>query len=210
MQAATPSDSRLDSLEVEIKRLREQGSQNAVETALGQVRALALRSTTPNATLVAALEHLSDTAIVHGHSDCEHYKMVLKACRDNEGEGPLQTLITKLLGTEAAKKVATGLESWRKAVAKSKPTGGDKTTPVNNPQPLMQHPAYPSTPPPFWMSQNPWLSFPPYGMFPNPHRGRGRGRGRGAYNPSSKQNPRLCFNCKSPDHIVSECTASAK
>ena len=97
-----PSDNTLDTLEQEVKRLREKGSQVAVETALGQVRALALRSTTPNAALVAALETLSDSAIVHNHKDTEHFKMVLKACRDNEGEGPLQTLITKLLGTEAA------------------------------------------------------------------------------------------------------------
>lgn len=162
-----------------------------MEASLGQVRALALRTATNNVNLVAALETLADAATANAHPDAEHYKMVLKACREHEAMGPLNTLVTRLLGTEVAKKVATGLETWKKSVAKASnatnPQSGHQGTQASN---MPYYPGFMPGPPPMWSG------FPPsYGSF----RGRGRGRGRGSR--SIKQ----CFVCRSPEHFASDC-----
>ena len=80
----------MDALEQELKKLKEAGGHNTTEAALGQVRALALRSTTTNTVLVASLENLADTAAANNHPEAANYKMVLRVCRDSEDLGPLE------------------------------------------------------------------------------------------------------------------------
>ena len=171
-------------MEDEIKRLKENSGAASVETALGQVRALALRASTHNSALVAALETLADIASANNHKEQDHFKMILKAARENEYVGPLHTLITKLLGTDVAKKVSSGLETWRKSVLKEGGLAGNQ-----------HHWGYPGPgayggPPPPW--------------FMGPMAGRGRGaRGRGRH--SGPPKPKACFNCKALDHFAIHC-----
>jgi len=106
IQAMSDED-RMEAIENELKRLKDSSSLSTVEASLGQVRALALRSSTSNSVLIAALENLSDCAAVNGHPDADTYKMVLKACRDSEDIGPLHGLINKLIGSDIAKKITT-------------------------------------------------------------------------------------------------------
>ena len=165
-----------------------------MEAALSQVRALALRTTTDNAVLVAALEALADTAAAHNHADADQYKLVLKACRDSEALGPLHGLINKLIGTEMAKKIATSLEGWKKALKKEGPQANS-----NNQQQQASSGSRTGSqgfmpPGPFGPYGGPPPHWPPFGNF----RGRGRGRPQGP-------RPRTCYYCKSPDHLLMEC-----
>ncbi|XP_064626844.1 uncharacterized protein LOC135487250 isoform X2 [Lineus longissimus] len=70
---------RLKLLEGEVKRIRQTQEGTSVQTALSQVRTLALRTTTPNGVLLASLESLYDTAVASDHTDKELYKMALKS-----------------------------------------------------------------------------------------------------------------------------------
>ena len=99
---------RLQAMEEEIKHLKKNSGAASVETALGQVRAQALRASTQNSVIAAALETLADIASANNHKEQDHFKMNFKAARENEYIGPLHTLITKLLGMHVAKKVSSG------------------------------------------------------------------------------------------------------
>ena len=188
LQPAEDDGDRLTSIEKELKRLREGNAHSSVDAALGQVRALALRSSTDNAVLVAALETLADLAAAHSHEDAQQYKLVLKACQDSEALGPLHGLINKLIGTDMAKKIASSLEGWKKSLKRDDGKTPQRPQPQQqgNHQPPMMGGFYPGPPPP------PWAQF---GNF----RGRGRGRPQGAYR------TKRCFLCNSPDHLVMEC-----
>ena len=147
--------------------------------ALAQVRTLALRSTSSNQVLLAALETLYDVATNTSHDEADTYKMALKACRDQEELGPLHGLVTKLLGTEMAKKTQTAVDSWKKAMNKKTAKKEDMQT---------QSPA-----PASWSNQY-------VGSF-----GGGRGRGRGFRNPNRPTAPRACFICRSVEHLLQNC-----
>ena len=166
-----------------------------MEACLSQVRALALRAATPNGILLAALESLSDSAAAHGHEEAETYRMVLKACKECEGDGPVHGLINKLIGSELAKKISTSMEGWRKTLRKEERKA--PRSQAHQPQhsqpglfPHVGHNFYPPTPPPAWMS----------------FRGRPRG-GRPRGGPSR---PRACYLCKSTDHILADCPGVRK
>ena len=96
--------------------MKETQEIGTVEAVLSQVRTLALCT---NTVLIAAMETLSDTAWRVDHKDKGHFKMSLKACREQESEGDLHSLIIKLLGSDVAKKVNTSIEAWKKALKKS-------------------------------------------------------------------------------------------
>ena len=171
-----------------------------MQSALSQVRTLALRTTTPNQVLLASVEHLYDLASASSHKDTEIYKMALKACRENEGAGRLHSLVTKLLGTDAAKKTQTAIDQWHK-VAKKEKEGEKKKEDQGSSYPVMPGQSVPSYP------VMPGQSVPSYPVMPGPspwfypYQRPSRGRGRGG----RPMGPRTCFICKSTDHMVSGC-----
>ena len=182
---------RIAALEEQYRELRQQTGSASVSTALNQVRALALRQTTPNSVMIAALETLYDAAMANGDEEGETYKLVLKVSRENENSGPLQGLVTKLLGTASAKAVTSGVEAWRRSLP-SKPSSWESQH-FGSPPPWAQH----------WLGapQQGQYSGPPHGYFAAPPRGRGRGsRGRGQSN-----GPRKCYGCQATDHLLSQC-----
>jgi hypothetical protein len=216
-------------LEEQMKDMKNTAGQVTVETALAQVRALADRSTSTNASLIASLEVLSDQASINNHADKEHYKIALKAVRGKEKcQTPLQGLVVKLIGSDAAKKVNASVDSWLKANKKTidqnlpfKPphdfedpnaqymyntTSTAQTISYNPWQPQSQF-QYQNN----WQSQQyprtPWYGYQASGP-QTPWRGSYRGprfnsfRGRGA---PSRGSTRLCFACKSPDHLMDKC-----
>ena len=135
-QSHDASPARLAIVEEELKRLREEKHQSTVAQILQQVRTLARRPTTSNDVLIASLENLYDEANLTGHEDTELFKTTLQACRTNFTEGQLHGLITKLIGTEAAKKAQAAIDQWRRAEAKSvkTPATSEATSKVEDPK----------------------------------------------------------------------------
>ena len=159
-----------------------------MDTALAQVRALAGRDSSSNSSIISAVEVLVDTAGVHNHPDRQQYKTALKVIREKETAGyPLNSLAIKLLGNEVEKKVYSSAETWLKAQRKirEKPdeTVRSGTSSGSDLATILQLLQQPQT----------------YGAY---RRGRGfRGRGSG----SRPGTTRLCYLCKSPDHLVQSC-----
>ena len=102
-----------------MKKMKKDVGQVSVDTALAQVRTMALRSTTPNEVLLAAMETLSDAAQRIGHKEADHYKLSLKMLKEYEHWGPLNSLVIKLVGSDVAKKVNACVDTWKKALTKS-------------------------------------------------------------------------------------------
>ena len=100
----------------EMKQTQEKAN---VQLALSQVRTLAIRSSSTNSVLIAALESLYDATTISNHAQKDTYKFALKACRENESSGPLHGLIIRLLGTDEAKKTQVALEAWKKSQKKN-------------------------------------------------------------------------------------------
>ena len=188
-----PTLQRLMLLEAELAEMRASQGQGTVQNALAQVRVLALRASTSNTVLIAAMETLADAAQRVNDKQAEHFKMSLKACRENEKEGRLHSLITKLIGSEEAKKVNSSLDAWKKGITKAEKTEKEKKGDGQPPELMAQI-----------MGMMMGQFHPGMGM-----RGRGRGRGRGAYSrqPTYQypQGQRLCYSCQSPDHISRNC-----
>ena len=197
-----------EELQEEVKKMKsdqEQFKYDSVEFHLQQVRTLALRPSTPNEVMLATVETLYDTANALKHPDTDTYKIALKACRENVNSGKLHGLVTKLLGTDAAKKAQSAIEAWKKAERKKeKQEGKDKDTPstnvnntaansMNNVPNQMQ--GFGQAPPPWWFGN---FGATGYQSFQRPSFYRGRGRG-------GRTNNRQCFICRSSDHMVSSC-----
>ena len=176
---------------------------------LHQVRNLAKRPATSNDVLLAAIETLYDSANMASHPDVETYKMTLHACREHSQEVPLQGLVIKLLGTDAAKKAPTAIDQWKKvnktksskSESAEKKTEGAATVSTSKPDANQMNPN--NIPP--WLAfglGNPfhYPGFSGYSAFPGGYPGRnmrGRGRGRGT--------GRHCFLCRSTDHMLAAC-----
>lgn len=189
---SSPSKDRLQALEEEVKRMRQEKEMGSVDSALQQVRTLALRSTTPNGVLLSSMESLYDTAVRASHEDQELYKTALRACRENDTKGDLHGLITKLIGTDSAKKAQTAIEAWSKTMRKmgkdkeqEKAKGKMDTTVGTMPRSM--------GPQSYGQGQGQGFLYYP--------RARGRGYSRGGYN----RPPRACFICKSLQHMVANC-----
>ena len=188
---------RLDQLEQEMKKMRGSGT-TAVDTALAQVRALADRTSTTNSSLIAALEVLSDQAAIHNHPDKEQFKMALKVVRAKEDMGvPLQGLVIKLVGTDAAKKVNASVDSWLKAQKKrpSSSEGASKNSKDKESDPSSSQGL-----------ANPLLIAQTVAQVQAAQQGAWRGRSRGSNRPRYSA-ARLCYICKSPEHLAAKCTA---
>ncbi len=201
---AKENTDRLSLLEAELKELKAAQGQETVDQALSQVRVLALRSTTSNAVLLAGMETLSDTAYKVGHKHAEHYKMCLKACKEHEGDGKLQGLVTKLVGSEEAKKVNASLDAWRKALRKEDKKDKEKK---GQDKDVDKFPTVPDwIQPLMWSTMmggasqaaGPWVSGRGCGRY----RGRGflHNRGRYGYADQGK-----CYACQSTEHRVKDC-----
>lgn len=177
---------RMDTLEGEIKKLKQDQEKGNVQMALAQVRTLALRQSTSNAFLLAAVENLYDTAVNANNEEKDMYKMTLKACRENDKAGPLHGLIIKLVGNDTAKKAQVAIDSWKKALKKADKELKEEKKKEDLVSPYFQYAA-------------PRLT-PQYGQAFN-YSWRGRGRpNRGGF-----RGARTCFLCRSPDHIVATC-----
>jgi len=191
---ATPT-TRLEVVESELKRMKDESSATSVQMHLNQVRTLARRPTSTNDGLLAAVEALYDVANATGHKQTESYKTALQACRENCSGGRLHSLVTKLLGTEAAQKAQTAIDAWKKAESKAAKTEAHESPSSGSKQeaaPRLDS-GFPNFP------GFPWFPWGPPPFSGRPFRGRGRGRGAGP--PSGRQ----CFICKSPDHVLNEC-----
>jgi hypothetical protein len=187
-----PELTRIQTIESEMKRLRQEQEGGSVKSALSQVRTLALRSSTPNGVLLAALEQLHDIAVVADHPDKDAYKMAMKACRDNDGSGQLHGLVTRLLGTDSAKKAQTAVDSWKKYLKKAEKEKQDKdreSVKDDKKQKGKETNLFDQVIPLLFQS---FL----------PSRGRGRGR---PFQRSGQSSVRTCYVCRSSDHLMSGC-----
>lgn len=107
---------RLVYLEQEVKRLRAKSKSGSVDNALAQVRHLSARASVENSVLMAAVEHLVDSATLSNHPEKEAYMYVhyYKACRELENGPGLRRLVITL-GDSTAKRVSQALESVKRA-----------------------------------------------------------------------------------------------
>ena len=207
-QTSPPTDttgtsdvSRLATLEQEVKKLRQEAQAGSVDQALSQVRNLAAKSKVDNAVLLAAMEHLADTAQRANHPQADEYTLSLKACRDLEGEGGLRSLVIKLVGTDVAKRVNSAIEGWKKVHRKWQELGSTKQS--NDSALVSTSTGAPTA------SLAPSFTWPPvtppfnrgYFMGGYPFRGSRRGRGR-SY---PAQNERRCYLCREVGHLMSTC-----
>jgi len=185
-KSSTSATDRLSEVENELKKLKESHSAGGVEYALKQVRNLALRSSTDNGVLLAAMESLHDAAVITNHADAPIYKMTLKSCRENDDTGyPLHTLITKMIGDEASKKAQAAIDAWQKSARKAKQMKEEAKGKKNSS--TDENGDRPST--------STWFpSFASRGRGSRQYAGRGR---RGAASG--------CFICKSPEHFMRNC-----
>jgi hypothetical protein len=188
--------------------LKNAAGKVSVETALAQVRALADRPTSTNASLVAAMEVLSDIAIINEHVEREHFKIALKAVRQREHVStPLHGLIVKLIGSDVSKKVNSSVDSWLKA--NKRLTSSDLSL---NPQSNVfdQFNRWPyNASNQFSNPQNQNWQYPSQQMTPGSFRGGRWGRPqrfRGPPRfPTQHQPLRACYACKATDHLMDKC-----
>jgi hypothetical protein len=194
VQDGVDESTRLQTLESELKRLRQDHDGGSVTTALAQVRTLALRVSTSNGVLVAALETLYDAAVLADHVEKDHYKMALKACRENDAGGPLHALITRLVGTDSARKAQIAVDSWKKTMKKAEKENEKGADDKDDKEKGKKTGADTSM----------WSQFAPL-LFQG-FSGMQRGRGRGRYlNRMPPQAPRACYLCRSTDHFMAAC-----
>lgn len=201
----------LTSLQEEVKRLKEEKSGSTVDSALAQVRNLAAKSEgVTGAVLMSAFEHLADTATLAGHEDAEFYRSGVKECKEFVGKSNLRLLVTRLIGTTAAKKVATSVDAWRKSNGKNdQPTSSGAST-TGSAAAQSQDVGASNQVMANMMAMAPWaMMFG--GQMPGSAGGQygGRqnrrfGRGRGDYGGSSR-GPRRCYKCNSTDHMIAAC-----
>lgn len=117
-RAAPPDDAaRFEAIDAQLKRLREEKDAGSVTSALAEVRTLALRKTVDREVLIARFEHLVDMATNSQHDEADYYKLCMKAIRDAPGE--IRSLVTRLIGTDKAKKVAALVDKHTKSAAKA-------------------------------------------------------------------------------------------
>jgi hypothetical protein len=183
-------DSRIDELEKSLKRLKDDHERGSVESALKQVRTLALRQSTDNGVLIAAMENLYDTASRADHEDLEVFKIALKMCRENDKSGPLQTLVTRLVGTDQARKAQSAVDTWRKAKKKEEKEKKDIEKEKDKDKEKK-----------FDQAMQGGYG---YGSYQNNRRGF-RGRRNFRFGSRVNSNYRNCFLCNSPDHFARFC-----
>ena len=203
-KAASPDATMalIESLQDEVKKLREETkTPQSTEAALAQVRNLAAKSDgVDGAVLLSAMEGLADAATVEGHGEAEFYRSAAKECRAYEKRAGLRLLVTRLVGTNAAKKVATSVDAWRKASGASKEKEEkDKDLATAASVPLAGMMPFPG------MHMYPY--FPPMSSFMGSRGSFSRGRGgnmggRGGFK------KRGCFLCGSHAHLMRDCTES--
>lgn len=200
---STPSQSkrqtdRLDELEKEMKKMRKERECGSVQSALAEVRSLALKKTVDHDVLLARFENLVDVANHANDEDAEFYKIAYKSIKDSSGD--IKSLITRLVGTATAKKVTTAVDQWKKANKGKPDTTESPSSPSSSPSvgpgqswppvfasPLVQSPS--NFPPGWGFGPMGWSSPPRF-----PRRGGGRPGGR----------PR-CFNCGDESHYIRNC-----
>ena len=192
----------METLERELKQLREDTDSGSVESALSTVRTLAGKSKgVPPANLLAAVEHLSDVATRVNHSEADFYRGALKEARQHDEASNFRHLIVRLLGSSVEKKIAASVDSWRKV---NKSVGGAMVPSSKGEQgeQKMSSGAYSYQFPHFVIPK-----FDGAGYGPPMNRGRGRGfggRGRGFGN----RGPLRCFWCNEIGHVMENCQAA--
>jgi hypothetical protein len=132
--------------------------------------------------------------------------MALKACRENDKGGKLHCLVTKLLGTESAKKVQTAIDSWRKTMKKEqKGEKADKAKAKDTEREDYRSQYYQFQPPQFQppQFQPPWYRSPRPSFRPRGFRGGRRPWNQFPRFPAAR--PFACFLCNSLDHFVKDC-----
>lgn len=200
------SADRLSSLEEEVKRMRSEADAGSVDNALAQVQSLADKEHLDPDVLLAQVELLADTASRVGHERADEYRRSLKVCRQQEKSPAIRSLVIKLLGTEAQKRINAAADAWRKAnrgVNKDDTAAKPKVDePSGVAAAAVAYPGMPSFPPMGGVS--PWAMWgPAAGMMPGfwgPKGARG-GRGGGG----SGRGKGKCHFCQELGHYVREC-----